>query len=224
MKFNKALPGDAEARENIIEAGKRMYDRGFCAANDGNISCRTEDGFFWVTPSGFSKGFLSEDVLVKVDIDGNIIEKNADVKISSEIKLHMNVYKHRPDMNAAVHAHPPLSTAFACARMDMNIPVVTEAVLQLGEVPCAPFAAPGTPELAETIVPYLKGHAGCLMANHGSLAWGASMEQAFFRLETMEYYAKILMLTGIRPEPAHVLEGRDLQFTLEQRERYKIKF
>ncbi|MBR2779367.1 MAG: class II aldolase/adducin family protein [Firmicutes bacterium] len=224
MSFNVQLPDDAGARANILEAGKRMFDKGYCAANDGNISCRTKDGFFWVTPSGFSKGFMTENDLVKVDADGTILEQNADVKISSEIKLHMNVYRHRPDMNAVVHAHPPLSTAFACARMDMNAPVVTEALLNLGEVPCAPFAAPGTPELAETIVPYLNGHACCLMASHGALSWGTSMEQAYFRLETMEYYAKILMLTGIRPEPAHLLEGQEMEATLKQRERYKIKF
>ena len=224
MMLSRKLPDDAGARANILEVGRRMYDKGFCAANDGNISCRTEDGFFWVTPSGVSKGFMTEDILVKVDAEGNVVERNADVKISSEIKLHMNVYRHRPDMNAVVHAHPPLATAFACARMDMDAPVVTEAVLNLGTVPCAPFAAPGTPELAETIVPYLQDHAGCLMASHGALAWGDSMEKAYFRLETIEYYAKILILTGIRPEPAHILEGKDMEDTLKQRARYGIKF
>ena len=224
MSNTVKLPNDAEAKALILEIGKRMYDKGFCAANDGNISCRAEDGNFWVTPSGVSKGFMKEEMLVKVDASGNIIEKNGDHKISSEIKLHLKVYEERPDMNAVVHAHPPVSTAFACARKDLVKPVVTEAALTLGEVLCAPFAVPGTPELAETIVPYVHGHAACLLANHGALTWGKDLIQAYYRLETTEYYANMLVLTGEMPVPVHVLDEEEMAAIVERRKGYGITF
>ena len=224
MSNTVKLPTDAEARALILEIGRRMYDKNFCAANDGNISCRAEDGNFWVTPSGVSKGFMTEEMLVKVDAAGNILEKNGDYKISSEIKLHLKVYEERPDMNAVVHAHPPVSTAFACARKPLNKPVVTEAVLILGEVPVAPFAVPGTPELAETIVPHVHGHAACLLANHGALTWGKDLIQAYYRLETTEYYANMMVLTGEMPVPVHVLDEEELKAVEERRKGYGITF
>ena len=219
--FNTKQPDDAQARANILKAGRRMYEKDYCAANDGNISCKTADGGIWVTPSGVSKGFMTEEMLVKVDAEGNILEKKTELGISSEINLHLAVYRNRPDVNAVVHAHPPLSTAFACARMDLEQPVVNEAVLNLGEVPCAPFALPGTPELAESIVPYLKGHAAVLLANHGTVTWGDSMERAYFRLETLEYYAKMLILTGLGPK-AHLLSEDEKLGVESRRERYGI--
>ena len=221
MKFNEKLPYDRQAKENILEAGRRMYDKSYCAANDGNISCRTADGYFWVTPSGVSKGYMTEDMLIKIDSDGNVIEQHTDLHVSSEINLHLKVYKSRPDVNAVVHAHPPLSTAFACARKDMCEPVVNEAVLNLGEVPCAPFALPGTTGLADSIVPYLNGHAAVLLANHGAVTWGESMEKAYFRLETLEYYAKMLMLTGLGPK-AHLLNDEEKKGIESRRESYSI--
>lgn len=219
--FDAKRPGDAQAKANILEAGRRMYAKEFCAANDGNISCRTADGAFWVTPSGVSKGFMEEDALIKVDINGNILERRSHRGVSSEIALHLAVYANRPDVNAVVHAHPPLSTAFACARMPLDKPVVNEAVLNLGTVPCAPFALPGTPELAEGVLPHLRGHGALLLANHGAVTWGDSMEQAFFRLETLEYYAKILMLTGLGPK-AHPLGEAERMGVESLRGRYGI--
>lgn len=219
--FNTKQLDDAQARANILEAGRRMYEKDYCAANDGNISCKTADGGIWVTPSGVSKGFMTEEMLVKVDAEGTILEKQTELGISSEINLHLAVYRNRPDVSAVVHAHPPLSTAFACARMDLVQPVVNEAVLNLGEVPCAPFALPGTPELAESIVPFLKGHAAVLLANHGTVTWGDSMERAYFRLETLEYYAKMLILTGLGPK-AHLLSEDEKLGVKSRRERYGI--
>lgn len=219
--FDAKLPDDAVARANILEAGRRMHAKDYCAANDGNISCRTADGAIWVTPSGVSKGYMDEETLVKVDLGGNILEQRPGRGISSEINLHLAVYRNRPDVNAVVHAHPPLSTAFACARMDMDRPVVCEAVLNLGTVPCAPFAPPGSAGLAESIVPFLRGHAAVLLANHGAVTWGASMEQAYFRLETLEYYAKMLILTGLGPK-AHLLDEGERKAVEDARARYGI--
>ncbi len=223
MSLNIKLPDDAQAKENILEIGRRMYAKNYCAANDGNISVKTADGCLWITPSGVSKGFMTPDMLIKTDKSGNILEKNGEYRISSEIALHLKVYELREDVNAVVHAHPPVSTAFACGRKSLVKPVVTETVLSLGDVPCAPFAVPGTPELAETIVPFVKGHAACLLANHGVLTWGSSAEQAYFRLETTEYYANMLVLTGELPVPVHVLEGAELAGVISRREGYGIK-
>ncbi len=217
------LPDDASAKASIIEIGRRMYDKNYCAANDGNISCKTEEGCYWVTPSGVSKGFLTEDMLIKADTDGNVLEAGGDYKISSEIQLHMTVYKNREDVNAVVHAHPPASTAFACARKPMDIPVVNEAYLNLGEVLCAPFAAPGTRELAESIIPYLKGHAAVLLANHGAVVWGSDIINAYYRLEILEYYANLLILTGNLPTPVHPLNDEEKAAIESCREKYGVK-
>lgn len=219
--FDAKRPDNVQAKANILEAGRRMYAKDFCAANDGNISCRTADGAFWITPSGVSKGYMSEDILVKVDIEGNILERRSNLGVSSEISLHLAVYANRPDVNAVVHAHPPLSTAFACARMPLDKPVAIETVLNLGTVPCAPFALPGTPELAESILPHLRGHGAVLLANHGAVTWGDSMQQAYFRLETLEYYAKMMMLTGLGPK-THPLDEAERKDVESRRERYGI--
>ena len=220
----KALPDDKEAVLQIIEIGRRMYEQKYCAANDGNISCRSSQGGIWVTPSGVSKGFLTEEMLIKVDENGNIIHCNPGYKCSSEVRLHLKVYNMRPEVNAVVHAHPPVSTAFACARKGLETPVVTEAVLSLGTVPCAPFAVPGSEELTETIVPFVKGHAACLLANHGALTWGESLIQAYYRLETTEYYANLLVLTGELPVPTCVLSEEEYRQVAAARDKWGIKF
>ncbi len=223
MSENISIPDDKEAKRLMIEVGKRMYDKNYCAANDGNISCRTADNALWVTPSGVSKGFLTEDILIKIDLDGNILENPGNRRISSEVKLHLKVYQNRDDVNAVVHAHPPVATAFACARKAMTRPVVSEAVLNLGEVPCAPFAVPGTEELAESIVPYIHGHAAVLMANHGAVTWGSSMIQAYYRLETLEYYANMLVRVGELPQPAVDLSEEEVAGIVGCRAGFGIK-
>lgn len=216
------FPDDKEAKRLIIEVGKRMYNKDYCAANDGNISCRTEDGALWVTPSGVSKGFMTEDILVKTDLQGNILENPDERRISSEVKLHLRVYHNRADAGAVVHAHPPAATAFACARKALTRPVVSEAILHLGEVPCAPFAVPGTDALAESIVPYLHGHAAVLMANHGAVTWGSGMMQAYYRLETLEYYANMLIRVGELPQPAVELTEEETAEIAALRQKFGI--
>lgn len=218
------FPDDREAKRLIIEVGKRMYDKDYCAANDGNISCRTEDNALWVTPSGVSKGFMTEDILVKTDMEGNILENPGDRRISSEVKLHLKVYQNRADTGAVVHAHPPVATAFACARKSLTRPVVSEAVLSLGEVPCAPFAVPGTDELAESIVPYVNGHVAVLMANHGAVTWGEDIIKAYYRLETVEYYANMLVRLGELPQPAIDLTPEEVAGIAALREKFGIVF
>lgn len=186
-------PSDFEAKKAIIEIGKRMYSKGFVAANDGNISCKVGPNTIWTTPTGVSKGYMTLDMLVKMDINGKVLAGNR--KPSSEVKMHLRVYEENPEVMAVTHAHPPVATSFAIAGISLDKPVLPEAVVQLGSVPVAHYATPGTQEVPDSIAPYCKTHNGVLLANHGALSWGKDVFEAFFRLESIEYYATILMYT-----------------------------
>lgn len=186
--------GDYEAKQLILEVGRRMYHKGFVASNDGNISCKVGDNELWTTPTGVSKGYMTEDMLVKVDLDGNILRGNT--KPSSELKMHLRVYRENPEVKAVVHAHPPVATSFAIAGIPLSRAILPEAVVQLGEVPVAQYATPGTQEVPDSVAPFCKTHNGVLLANHGALTWGNDPMQAYFRMESLEYYATVMMYTG----------------------------
>lgn len=185
---------DFEAKKAILEIGKRMYMKGFVAANDGNISCKVGPDTIWTTCTGVSKGFMTADMLVKMNFDGKVLLGNR--KPSSEVKMHIRVYKENPDVLGVTHAHPPIATSFAIAGISLDKAVLPEAVVQLGTVPIAHYATPGTQEVPDSIAPFCKEYNGVLLANHGALSWGADVFQAFYRLESIEYYAQILMYTG----------------------------
>lgn len=179
-------------RELICRVGKLLYDRGYVASNDGNISLRLGEDRLLVTPSGVSKGRMTPDMLLVTDLNGQVIE--GDRHPSSETKMHLAVYRRRPDAGAAVHAHPPVSTAFAVCRQGLEEPYLAELVAGLGAVPCTPsFAMLSTDEVPESIEPYLPDHSAVLLANHGALTWGADLWEAFDRLETVEHTAKIVL-------------------------------
>lgn len=179
-------------RELVCQVGRLLYERGYVAANDGNISLRVGEGRLLMTPSGVSKGRMTPDMLVVTDLEGRVLEGTR--YPSSEGKLHLEVYRMRTDVNAVVHAHPPVSTAFAVCRQGLEEPYLAEMVLGLGAVPCTPsFAMLSTEEVPESVRPYLADHNALLLANHGSLAWGADLWEAFDRLETVEHTAKIVM-------------------------------
>ena len=178
-------------RELICRIGKLLYDRGYVASNDGNISVRCGDRLV-MTPSGVSKGRMTEEMLLVTDLEGNVLEGNRHP--TSEGKMHLAVYRHRPDVRAVVHAHPPVSTAFAACRKGLETPYLAELVVGLGTVPCTPtFAMLSTEEVPESVVPYLPDHNALLLANHGSLTWGGDLWEAFDRMETVEHTAKIVM-------------------------------
>lgn len=179
-------------KSEIIEAGQRLYQAGLVASNDGNISARCPDGSVWCTPSGVSKGFMSEDMLVRMDLDGNVLEAG-DLKPSSEIKMHLAIYRENPEIMAVVHAHPPIATAFASAGLPLDSAVLQETVVQLGVVPLIPYALPGSAELAGSVSPYCRDYNAALMEYHGATTWGESVKQALHRMESVEYYAGILM-------------------------------
>jgi L-fuculose-phosphate aldolase len=143
-----------------------------------------------VTPTGVSKGGMTPECLVKMNLDGTIVSSKS--RPASEVKMHIKVYKLNPDVRAVVHAHPPLSTAFAVGRIPLNKPILSEAVVNLGVVPVAEYALPGTDDVPNSIVPYVKDYNAVLLANHGLLTWGEDLTQAFFRMESTEHYCKIM--------------------------------
>lgn len=187
-------------RALMCAVGKLLYDRGYVAANDGNLSMKVEPEALLVTPSGVSKGRLTPDMLLVTDLEGNVLEGNRHP--SSETKMHLAVYRGRPDVGAVVHAHPPVSTAFAVCRRGMETPYLSELVTGLGAVPCTPsFAMLSTDEVPRSVEPYLADHCAVLLANHGALTWGEDLWEAFDRMETVEHTAKILLNARLLGDP-----------------------
>jgi len=186
-------PSDAEAKRAILEAGRRLYEKNFVAANDGNITARVSDRLIWATPTGVSKGFMKPDMLVKLDLDGRVVEGKS--KPSSEIIMHLRIYRETPEVLAVVHAHPPVASAFAAAGIPLDTALLQEAVMLLGVVPVAPYAPPGSDILAESVVPYLRDYNGLLLEHHGVVTWGDSVLQALYRLESIEHNAAVTMYT-----------------------------
>ena len=174
-----------EAKADILEAGRRLYQRAFVAANDGNISARMEDGTIWATPTGVSKGFMTEDMLVRLTPEGEILEGTR--KVSSEIAMHLAVYRKNPDLGGIVHAHSPAATAFATQGRDFDMAVSLETAVQLGVIPCAPYAVTGSKKLAENAASYCEEFNGCFLEHHGAVTWGADVTQALFRTECLEH-------------------------------------
>jgi L-fuculose-phosphate aldolase len=180
-------------KEEICEIGRRVYNKGFAAANDGNISVRLNDKEIICTPTMVSKGFMKPQDICKVDYEGKQIAGAR--KRSSEILLHLSVYKHRPDVQAVVHCHPPHATAFAVAHEPIPKCILPEVEVFLGEVPIAVYETPGGQKFAETIVPYLKDCNTILLANHGTITFGPTLEKAHWNSEIIDAYCRILILS-----------------------------
>lgn len=189
--LTEKYPTDDEAKEMIVDIGKRIYDKGFVASNDGNISLKVSENHIWTTPTGVSKGFMTPDMMVKMDLNGSVIK--GELKPSSEIKMHLRVYKENSEVKSVTHAHPMNSTICAIAGIPLDMPVLVEAILQLGVIPIAKYATPGTEEVPNSIAPFCKEYNGVLLSNHGALTWGNDIYQSYYRLEVMEYYAKIIL-------------------------------
>lgn len=178
-----------EIKKEICEVGHKLYEKNFVAANDGNISVKINDHEFYCTPTGVSKGSLTPDMIIKVDQDGNKLEGK--LNPSSEIKMHMRVYKERPDVNAVVHAHPPVATAFTVADIDLDQYILPEAVLTIGSVPTCDYGTPSTMEIPDSLEPYLQDHDAFLLRNHGALTVGCDLTKAMFVMEEVEFNAVI---------------------------------
>ena len=175
------------ARREIVQIGNLMYERSYVVSSDGNISVRLDDGRIVATPTMTCKGRMTEDCLALTDAEGKPL---SDRKASSELAMHLLIYRERRDVKAVCHAHPPHGTAFAVAGLAIDQPILSEVILTLGCVPLASYGTPSTDELTEAMRPLVKHHNALLMANHGAVAYGADLWQAFDRLETLEHTAQ----------------------------------
>lgn len=185
------MPDETRIREEIVEVGKRLYQKGFVAANDGNVSARLSGGRILITPSGVCKGDMDPGMLVVVDAAGKVLLGGR--KPSSEMKMHLAVYKIRPDVQAIVHAHPQKATAFAVAGLPLNRPALPEAVLALGKVALAEYGTPSTDQVPDAVVRAIGDAGAVLLANHGALTVGTGVMDAYFKMETLEHFAAITL-------------------------------
>lgn len=206
---------ETEIRKQICDIGKRIYDRKMVAANDGNISVKLSDNEFLCTPTGVSKGFMTPECICRVDRDGNLLEACEGFRPSSEMKMHMRVYKMRPDVGAVVHAHPIFATTFAVCRIPLSQPITAEAVMFLGSVPVADYGTPSTSEIPDAIEPLLKDNDQLLLANHGALTYGPDLLSAYYKMESVEFYAELLYRTrqmggAVELDEASLQKIRDL--------------
>lgn len=180
---------EEQIRSDIVEVGRRLHSRAYVASNDGNISVRVSQDRLLTTPKGVSKGFMSPDMIVMTDLRGQKI--SGDREPSSELPMHLAVYQNRPEITAVVHAHPPVSTGFAVAGIPLDRAVLAEVVTTLGSIPIADYGTPSTPELADAVSKYIKAHDGLLLANHGALTIAGELFAAYYKMETIEHFARI---------------------------------
>ena len=206
-------------RREICEVGRRVYQRGYVAANDGNISVRMQDDRILCTPTGVSKGFITEDMLAICDLDGQQVAGT--MRISSEIRMHLEIYKLRPDVHSVVHAHPPTATGFAVAGIELTQCVLPEVIVSLGGVPLADYGTPGGPDIVEPMKPLLKEYDAILMANHGAVTLGKDVMDAHFKMETVEHFAKIALVAHQLGQVKTLSDGH-VNELIDLRERFGI--
>ncbi len=183
---------EQQLRDGIVEVGRRLYARGYVASNDGNISVRLDEARILTTPKSVSKGFMTPEMMVVTDLAGKKI--SGERGPSSELLMHLEVYRNRPDVRAVVHAHPPLATGFAVAGIPLDRAVLAEVITTLGSIPIAEYGTPSTQELPDAVRQYIKAHDGLLLANHGALTVAHELFAAYYKMETIEHFAKISLV------------------------------
>jgi L-fuculose-phosphate aldolase len=189
------MTSESSLRADIVEVGRRMYARGYTASNDGNISVRLGLDRLLMTPKSVCKGFMTPDMMCITDLEGKKLQGDRDP--SSEMLMHLEVYRQRPDVQAVVHAHPPTATGFAVAGIPLDRAVLAEVVTTLGSIPIAEYATPSTSELPDAVRKYVKAHDGMLLANHGALTAGTDLFSAYYKMETIEHFAKISLVARL---------------------------
>ncbi len=205
-----------EIKKEICEVGHRLYDKGFVAANDGNISVKISENEYYCTPTGVSKGSLTPDMIIKVDANGKKLEGK--LNPSSEIKMHMRVYRERPDVTAVVHAHPPVATAFTVAGIELDQYILPEAVLTIGNVPTCKYGTPSTMEIPDSLEPYIQKHDAFLLENHGALTVGCNLTKAFFVMEEVEFNA-LICKHAMELGAVHEIPAAELKKLMELRQK-----
>src|SRR5947209_6357871 len=186
---------ERQHRRDIVSFGRALHERGYVAAMDGNLSVRLGENRILATPTAMCKGVMRPSDLVIVDMQGRRLGGKR--RVSSEIGMHLVIYRLRPDVHGIVHAHPPTATGFAASGYDLNRPLVCEVVVGLGSIPLARYGTPGTPELTDALEPLIPHHDAILMANHGVVTFGSSLESAYMKMETVEHFAKIALVTHL---------------------------
>ena len=189
------MNSEEHARAAIVEVGRRLHAREYVASNDGNVSVRLDADRLLTTPTGVSKGFMTPDMLVVTDFEGRKLAGGRNP--SSELLMHLAVYRHRPEVNAVVHAHPPVATGFAVAGIELNRAVLAEVVTTLGSIPIADYGTPSTHELADAVGRYITTHDGLLLANHGALTVSGDLMSAYYKMETVEHFARISLVARL---------------------------
>ncbi len=208
---------ETEARHQIVEAGKRLHDRFFVASNDGNISARLSPDRILITPTSVNKGDITEDQLLTIDMQGQVIAGSR--KPSSETKMHLAVYRARPDVQGIVHAHPPAATGFAACRIRLDQDVLLpEVIFGLGKIGFAEYGTPSTDEIPNAVMKEIPDCEAVLLSNHGALTVGPDVMQAYYRMEVLEMYARVRLVTRILggPHPLSASEIAELQKVRER--------
>jgi L-fuculose-phosphate aldolase len=211
---------EKEHRQDIIEVGKLVYQKGWVAANDGNITVRMGPDRLLCTPTGVSKGLMHPDDLIICDMQGNKLEGK--LERTSEVAMHLLIYSMRPDVNAVVHAHPPVATGYATAGKPLNLALLPEVIIGLGCVPLVEYGLPGTQALTDPMKPYIPKYDAILMANHGAVCYGEDVFKAFFRMETTEHYARIALVAELLGG-ATVLPKTEVEKLFDSRTRYGVR-
>ncbi len=188
-------PSDWEAKEQIVEFGRLAAEKGFVIATEGNLSALVSPDTLWITPADLNKGRLSISALVKLKLDGTVIGGSG--APSSEAKMHLRVYMENPAARGVVHCHPLYATSFGIAGIALDAPLLAEPMLALGPVPVARYAKPGTYDVPDSIAPFCNDYNAVLLSNHGALAWGRDLQEAYYRMEIMEAYAKFMFVSRL---------------------------
>ena len=210
---------ERELRQDIVDVGRLVFEKGWVAANDGNITIRLDEERILATPTGVSKGMMTPDDLIIVDYEGNKISGRRER--TSEIAMHMTIYKLRPDVNSVVHAHPPVATGFASAGLSLTKALLPEVVIGLGCVPTAAYGLPGTPALTEPMLPLIPKYDALLLANHGAVSYGDDVWRAYFKMETVEHFARISFVAEMLGG-AKALPRVEVDKLFESRTRYGV--
>lgn len=208
-----------QLKKDIIEVGRRTYERGYVASNDGNISARIDDKRVLITPTGVSKGYMAPEDLVIVDYDGKVLSGGK--RPSSEVFMHLRIYKERSDVNSVCHAHPIHATGHAVAGLSLEKCVLPEVIIVLGGVPLVEYGEPGTDEFFKPVLKYLKDHDAFLLQNHGALTIGSDVLNAYHKMETLEHFAHISYVAK-QMGGVNTLPPRDVQNLLDARSRYGV--